>query len=379
MISNFETLNNASAFKDLKINFKDLDSGQNYEIARNLLDSCEFQYQDFDITGYITFRDLFDINNNLNTGPNLQIDFSLKDVDDGEYKRTFVVTKITSSRQQNFDFVRLELRDIISYTLDNIFESKSYNTIKLSDIFKEFLDKTEKANLKVNISETKERKLYIVNQTKSILDFLIDDLEREGFILYQDKDSINLKSCRDLVPSKLEQAENLYTDKQTNQLYGFRIIEFKQLNNKDIKKIDPKIHCIVYNPETKTMDVFKQNLEDIENELKLNKGAKAQETKGIKYTTKEYLDDNSLFASTFKRYIKDSQLEIIVPGNIKESKLYRKLETRISGNINVQESQDKGNEKLSGIYICTKIVDKLINGSHFIQKLILSRLDNKSK
>ena len=72
MISNFETLNNASAFKDLKINFKDLDSGQNYEIARNLLDSCEFQYQDFDITGYITFRDLFDINNNLNTGPNLK-------------------------------------------------------------------------------------------------------------------------------------------------------------------------------------------------------------------------------------------------------------------------------------------------------------------
>lgn len=375
-MDSFSSLNNTSVFQELFVKLRDRDSSEEFEIQRNLVSDLEILYEKFDILGYITIRDIFDLNNTLKTGPNLEFTLTIKDLCDNEFTRDFVVTKVTSDRKQNFNFIRFDIRDTISFTLDNIFESKSYNTTKLSDIFKELLSKVDTKKLTVNITDSKERSLYSVNQTKSFLDFITDDLEREGFILYQNKDSINLKNCRDLVPSKLEQAENLYTDKSTNQYYGFRILEFRQLNNETIKKIEPKTRCIVYNPETKSMDVFEQNLEDIEQEIKLNKGAKAQDTQGIKYITKEYLDNNSLFAHTFNRFIKDSQLEIIIPGNIKETKLYTKFKVQISGNINIQEAQDRGNEKLSGTYICTKIVDKLINNTHFIQKVIISRLDN---
>ena len=123
------------------------------------------------------------------------------------------------------------------------------------------------------------------------------------------------------------------------------------------------------------MDKFQQNLSDISSDIQISKSTpKAQETSGVRYTTKEYLDDNSLYADTFKNFVRESGLEIIVSGDFTQSNQYNIIELKISGNINVKESQDKGDTSLSGNYIILKVVDKIVSGTTFIQKLILGRL-----
>ena len=199
----------------------------------------------------------------------------------------------------------------------------------------------------------------------SFLDFITNDLEREGFIVYQTRDSINVKSARNLKVSNLSKQKYRYIDKTNNTFYQYKIFEYKQLNSSN--RFQPKTICLVYNPATKTMDKFQQNLSDISSDIQISKTTpKAQETSGVRYTTKEYLDDNSLYADTFKNFVRESGLEIIVSGDFTQSNQYNIIELKISGNINVKESQDKGDTSLSGNYIILKVVDKIVSGTTFI-------------
>ena len=373
----FEALSVNSQISAVKGILLDKKSNKSINLNQLLLKNIEISYSGVDIEGYIIIDDIADINNTLELGSDVEIQLYFKDLFQKEYYRTFIITGKNTIKQGNKTLLQYSIRDIISYKLDNIFKAKSYNSVKISDIFREFLQEVNeyitKDKLKINIEQSKERSLYSVNPSVSFLDFITTDLEREGFIVYQTRDSINVKSARNLKVSNLSKQKYRYIDKTNNTFYQYKIFEYKQLNSSN--RFQPKTICLVYNPATKTMDKFQQNLSDISSDIQISKSTpKAQETSGVRYTTKEYLDDNSLYADTFKNFVRESGLEIIVSGDFTQSNQYNIIELKISGNINVKESQDKGDTSLSGNYIILKVVDKIVSGSTFIQKLILGRL-----
>ena len=373
----FEALSVNSQISAVKGILTDKKSNKSINLNQLLLKNIEISYSGVDIEGYIIIDDIADINNALELGSDVEIQLYFKDLFQKEYYRTFIITGKNTIKQGNKTLLQYSIRDIISYKLDNIFKAKSYNSVKISDIFREFLQEVNeyitKDKLKINIEQSKERALYSVNPSVSFLDFITNDLEREGFIVYQTRDSINVKSARNLKVSNLSKQKYRYIDKTNNTFYQYKIFEYKQLNSSN--RFQPKTICLVYNPATKTMDKFQQNLSDISSDIQISKSTpKAQETSGVRYTTKEYLDDNSLYADTFKNFVRESGLEIIVSGDFTQSNQYNIIELKISGNINVKESQDKGDTSLSGNYIILKVVDKIVSGSTFIQKLILGRL-----
>lgn len=373
----FEALSVNSQISAVKGILTDKKSNKSINLNQLLLKNIEISYSGVDIEGYIIIDDIADINNALELGSDVEIQLYFKDLFQKEYYRTFIITGKNTIKQGNKTLLQYSIRDIISYKLDNIFKAKSYNSVKISDIFREFLQEVNeyitKDKLKINIEQSKERSLYTVNPSVSFLDFITNDLEREGFIVYQTRDSINVKSARNLKVSNLSKQKYRYIDKTNNTFYQYKIFEYKQLNSSN--RFQPKTICLVYNPATKTMDKFQQNLSDISSDIQISKSTpKAQETSGVRYTTKEYLDDNSLYADTFKNFVRESGLEIIVSGDFTQSNQYNIIELKISGNINVKESQDKGDTSLSGNYIILKVVDKIVSGTTFIQKLILGRL-----
>lgn len=373
----FEALSVNSQISAVKGILTDKKSNKSINLNQLLLKNIEISYSGVDIEGYIIIDDIADINNALELGSDVEIQLYFKDLFQKEYYRTFIITGKNTIKQGNKTLLQYSIRDIISYKLDNIFKAKSYNSVKISDIFQEFLQEVNeyitKDKLKINIEHSKERSLYSVNPSVSFLDFITNDLEREGFIVYQTRDSINVKSARNLKVSNLSKQKYRYIDKTNNTFYQYKIFEYKQLNSSN--RFQPKTICLVYNPATKTMDKFQQNLSDISSDIQISKSTpKAQETSGVRYTTKEYLDDNSLYADTFKNFVRESGLEIIVSGDFTQSNQYNIIELKISGNINVKESQDKGDTSLSGNYIILKVVDKIVSGTTFIQKLILGRL-----
>lgn len=373
----FEALSVNSQISAVKGILTDKKSNKSINLNQLLLKNIEISYSGVDIEGYIIIDDIADINNALELGSDVEIQLYFKDLFQKEYYRTFIITGKNTIKQGNKTLLQYSIRDIISYKLDNIFKAKSYNSVKISDIFREFLqevnDYITKDKLKINIEQSKERALYSVNPSVSFLDFITNDLEREGFIVYQTRDSINVKSARNLKVSNLSKQKYRYIDKTNNTFYQYKIFEYKQLNSSN--RFQPKTICLVYNPATKTMDKFQQNLSDISSDIQISKSTpKAQETSGVRYTTKEYLDDNSLYADTFKNFVRESGLEIIVSGDFTQSNQYNIIELKISGNINVKESQDKGDTSLSGNYIILKVVDKIVSGTTFIQKLVLGRL-----
>ena len=370
----FEALSVNSQISAVKGILTDKKSNKSINLNQLLLKNIEISYSGVDIEGYIIIDDIADINNALELGSDVEIQLYFKDLFQKEYYRTFIITGKNTIKQGNKTLLQYSIRDIISYKLDNIFKAKSYNSVKISDIFQEFLQEVNeyitKDKLKINIEQSKERALYSVNPSVSFLDFITNDLEREGFIVYQTRDSINVKSARNLKVSNLSKQKYRYIDKTNNTFYQYKIFEYKQLNSSN--RFQPKTICLVYNPATKTMDKFQQNLSDISSDIQISKSTpKAQETSGVRYTTKEYLDDNSLYADTFKNFVRESGLEIIVSGDFTQSNQYNIIELKISGNINVKESQDKGDTSLSGNYIILKVVDKIVSGTTFIQKLIL--------
>lgn len=373
----FEALSVNSQILAIKGILTDKKSNKSINLNQLLLKNIEISYSGVDIEGYIIIDDIADINNALELGSDVEIQLYFKDLFQKEYYRTFIITGKNTIKQGNKTLLQYSIRDIISYKLDNIFKAKSYNSVKISDIFQEFLQEVNeyitKDKLKINIEQSKERALYSVNPSVSFLDFITNDLEREGFIVYQTRNSINVKSARNLKVSNLSKQKYRYIDKTNNTFYQYKIFEYKQLNSSN--RFQPKTICLVYNPATKTMDKFQQNLSDISSDIQISKSTpKAQETSGVRYTTKEYLDDNSLYADTFKNFVRESGLEIIVSGDFTQSNQYNIIELKISGNINVKESQDKGDTSLSGNYIILKVVDKIVSGTTFIQKLILGRL-----
>jgi len=77
--------------------------------------------------------------------------------------------------------------------------------------------------------------------------------------------------------------------------------------------------------------------------------------------------------TTGRKLVTNELLEIVVPGNIDYTQMYRVIDTHLTGNINSKDTLNKGDVKLSGKYQIIEIKDKIVNNT-FNQKLKIRRV-----
>ena len=165
-----------------------------------------------------------------------------------------------------------------------------------------------------------------------------------------------------------------------HDLYGFNIMEYYLTFNNvtETNSVLPKTEFIVYDHTKKKVKEYKKNLNDYKDSLKPStKAYNSQLTFGARHSTQEYLQDSTEYKHWY--YQNNTQLEIYVPGNVKYSELFKRVEVKLGGNINAIDTRELGDYKLSGKYIITRVTDKIVLGNKFYQKLMLKRLSEEVK
>lgn len=378
--NNLSNINESSSYKKLSCTIDDV------EIKPSYIQDLEIHWEDdFRVNGYIKINDIFDLSNNVELDDDKIINIYVTDLYDTFYSRDFKITNIKEKKSMNDKVTIIEFQDVISWELQNTYIPKSFQATKASDMFLDFMSLKADSLLgtvqKQIASTSISHPLYVVPTNINFLDFILGEFNKEGYILYQTYDKIILEDAKNLIPSVLETVEFEYKESKKNQHYGFNIIDYSAVlaDTKAVSK-NPVHSVLVYNPATKTMDEFKQNLEDVYSDLQVTgKANVTQKTNGACIKTQEYLIDNNLYLDTIKASKDNSGVDIMVPGNITYSSVFKKMDILLMGNSNSTESIKSGDVKLSGVYVCYKVKDKFIPGQKFIQQLILKRVDLGAK
>lgn len=371
MSSSVESVNQSSSIYNISITIND------FSIDKELIQDYAVNWEGFSIYGHLVINDIYDIINTTDLKPNDEIVISYTDVYDKLFARNYNIVSTYEKFEQDSKLLRINFRDVISSKLERIYIDKSYEETKLSEVFTEYFNKYAApliSGYPINLhfeNTTELRHKYCIPKDRNFLEFINLELYKEGYFLYQDKQDIYLTKGV-TVP------EHNYPYKQVppHDVYGFNIISYRlKFNNLENKEI-PRSKFFVYNPAGKTMDHYDETFSSYKERLKIVKNNITDEQEfevTEKFRTQEYLVDNTYFY--YYPHMNNSILEIVVPGNIEYSKIYRIMQVDMAGNRNSLTSQKTGNIKLSGKYKCFRVQDKLVNGKRFIQKLFLYRVE----
>jgi hypothetical protein len=330
------------------------------------------------VSGTIKIDDLVSLEEQLSVDSDRVLTLYVADLYDDYYTRDFKITGISSTKENNSKITRIEIEDVISWGLRNTYKTNSYSSVKVSDVFKTYYNNLN-TDVPLVIDDTLlVKNNYIVPKNVNFYKFIKDELNKEGFIIYQDKQNFYVKNIQNLLPSKLPTNENVLKEVTNNQFYGFSIIEYNISTNKisDVNRV-PKTKTLAYNPANKTMVSYDINYDKVFPDISINDNKVAlQQTIDEKIDTQEYLTDNGIYNNVVESYNQNNTLNVVVPGNILYNKIWYINDVLLSGNQLSVEGQKNGDVKLSGKYICKNVTDKFVPGQKFIQKLQLVRVDN---
>jgi hypothetical protein len=298
---------------------------------------------------------------------------------DVKFSRTFNLLSSTENKDQDFKTIQFRFQDNISWLLQKTFIAKSYKKTSIIDIFNDYfkLEAKKTADIdKINIISQKTSDLnnFVVPLHINFLTFIENEFNRAGVFFYQTRDKIILGN--DEVP---ETPEYPYTQVGSKDLYGFNIMEYK-LQFNDIKKTSKsqKSNTLVFNKNTKSMVAYTKNLSDFIEEYSTGGIAhNSQLTNGSGLKTKEVLVDTDKYDNLI--FKDNTEMNIIVPGNIDYSLLWKTVEAKLSGAKYTVETRKSGDIALSGKYQIARVEDKFISGQKFIQRLTLVRVNQGKK
>lgn len=360
--------------KDFLFEIKDLKSNKTIKLGMNSVIEAEFSFNEFIILSYFVAFDTAGISSALNQSQNVRYKTFFLDLSEKYYRREFqIILTSNQDRQSSSRTIVFKGQDIISYILQKLYIAKSYKNKTLADIFKDIFNTYVKPNIdseiKIDLDLSSSIIIENFNLTtqKSVLQTILEECSRQGLRLWQDKKEIKMKSYKELKPDSLETPNITFDNLHKKQENPFDIIEYKFVKGDDTFKI-PKSQVIAYDKSNKTMKIMKQNLED----LGFDVPTEAQNNEGFEYIAQEYLHDDNIFADTYKSFLNNSRVDIVVPGFIDNIKIFNKYKLIFAASDNKNEIKE-GSIKKSGEYILTNYVDKLTQGRFYITKMSLSR------
>jgi hypothetical protein len=327
------------------------------------------------ITGRLIVDDLYDLNS-LVPWETSTITVEYTDLFEDNYAKNFVITKIIEGVDDAFKktFI-IELQDTFSYKLSKSFLSKGFNS-SLTTALKEYIKYLELDD-DLDIEDSLEFINFVVPKNISNLDFFVNELRNYGFIFYQNKTSIIVKSVANLAVSALpDNSDKIYLNETDNQYYKNKIIDL-QVGFMNREDVDHKTRSIAFNNLTKTIDIDDTN--DLspyylgDNNINLQETENIQDLTSLKDVTQSHLDFNKHLLNMHDSFNKQSTIEMIVNGYVIND-INQIFELKLKGNLGTNTTQDAGNKIINGKYVSHTVVDKII-GDTLIQKIKLHRVN----
>lgn len=295
--------------------------------------------------------------------------------------RTFKVINISESyNNKNTKVYTFKLRDEISYFLDNLYISKSFNgsrTSALKEIVKTYNLESLLTSTKL-VFESEDDGIngnLVVNKNLSVLDFFEKEFNRIGYSFFQNKKGIYIKNKDNLLPDTLPRISGVFTQLATNQLYKNKIYEFINIpaQKEELDKT-PKQKSYYYDIRQKKMISINDNIDSFQSKLAMNKNtADMQETVGFKAKFQNRTDNSQQKNDIRERYLRASKSKLVVNGYVNND-INKIIEMELLGNKNSTVTQTEGNVVSSGKYIVLSVIDKII-GDKMLQMLEVGRSD----
>jgi len=376
MSTNTGLLVDSCNFKTLTLTINDI------EIQSNYINEISIDWSGkFRIYGNVTINDHYDLVNTMLENPGQRLKIKLVDNYNTAFIREFIITNSGEIKEQDFKTIQLKFQDTISFILQNTYKAKSYKETTLADVFNDYLltevdNNTKIINeFKIKLISQKTRKLsnFIVPLHIDFLTFIEKEFDREGVYFYQTRKYMVIGD--EDIPDMFKSDELPYVQVGKTDLYGFKMMEYQlQFNNIRRTNNIKKSKIMAYNPETKSIVSYTKNLENFMDEFNLGGVVKnSQLTNGTQYDTKSLMIDTQEYRH--KEYKYNTEMNIIVPGNIQYSLLWKEVQARVSGSQVSIETRETGDVKLSGTYEIARVEDKIIAGQKFIQRLTLRRIN----
>ncbi|MCI4441931.1 MAG: hypothetical protein JHC39_00350, partial [Lentimicrobium sp.] len=348
-----------------------------------------WEHDSFEVQGIMILKDNTDLNSFFVNWDRKIVNVFVTDLLGENFSRDFYIVKLSEAKGEkaNDKMLEISLVDKLSFELKNTYYSKSYSGQTLSQIIDDiwstfkFDDLYDKKYVQKQFSQTKE--VYdgiVVPQDRSLYDFFAYQLDQEGYVWFQQKDAICIKSVREVLPAALQADKSKdFTEDVENPNYGFKILEFSgnYMNFYESLKL-PASTNYFYNYDEKIMKTIGNNIEDIYDSLKsANIDEKyIQPTKGKRFVvTEKNLNCDNVLLDTYLHYMENVKLEIFVPGNSKGNRLFEKRNAFFKGSSLHQEGHSEGNTKLQGEFLVFSIYDKIL-GDKMISKINICRLNN---
>ena len=371
MSTNTGLLIASSNFKVLSVKIN------NISIRNNYINDLSIDWNtSFRIFGYFTLNDHYDAINTMFINPGMSMVIEFTDNYDARFSRHFNILSSTEDKEQDFKTIVFRFQDNISWLLQNTFIAKSYKKTTIIDVFNDFyaLEAKKTAEIdKITVlsQKTPELSNFVVPLHIDFLTFMENEFRREGIFFYQTRKEIVMSNNRK-VP---ETPEFPYTQVGSKDLYGFNILEYKlQFNDIKYTSVLQKNNTLVFDKSTKSMTSYDKCLKDFMNDFNTGGIVKnSQMTIGTQLKTKEVLIDTQKYNHYIFR--NNTQMFIIVPGNIDFSLLWKTVEVKLSGAVYTIETRKSGDVALSGKYQISRVEDKFIAGQKFIQRLTLIRVN----
>jgi len=362
-------------------------------LPENIIEiEIQWNHDSFEIQAIITLKDNTDLAKVLKNWDRIVVNIFITDMSDNTMSRDFYISKLSETRgdEENTKNLEIKLVDKISFTLKNTFYSKSYSNMSITDIIddvwkeKNFDKLYDSKFISKKFSKTKNvYDGFVIPQDRSLYEVFSLYLANEGFVWFQNKDSIEIKSVQEILPSVLtaDKAKD-FLEETDNPNYIYKILDFtgNYVNLYESLKL-PASTTYFYVYDEKIMNTIEANLSDVYDSLKTTPASEKyiQPTDGKRFVSieKEQNCDQQLLL-TYLQYMKNTQIEIFVPGNVKGNKLFDKRNASFKGSSLHNEGLTQGNTSLQGEFLVFSIYDKIL-GEKMISKVNICRLNNTAE
>lgn len=344
------------------------------ELVHDAIISMEFSYKNDSpiVMGKILINDLYDMSQ-LVDWKSIDVQVLYVDMKSESTEKRFRITQIKEYEHSNYKKAfQLCVQDTFSYKLKHSFLSRGFNT-SIINAFQQYLDYLDLNDFDTDFSSMTTTESFTVPKSMNNLDFFINKFKMNGYYLYQNQDSICVKSLSDLSVNSLPENDGLFTNETDNQYYKNRIIASRTHLN-DRERVIPKTRSLAFDVNSKKF-LYESNND--KTSLSLNDDIDdIQDDVGFRDVYQQHLNFDEHNVMIRDSFLSQNGIELVVNG-FKKNTLNQIYDVHLRGNVSTTETQMKGNIIMNGKYVSKRINDKII-GDSFIQKIHLERADIQS-
>lgn len=368
-----EALNHTSVLKSLNIKIDDVNVGVEDLVQLEL-------YWDADrisVSGNLMIKDNIDLLNSVK--PNNNTIVTLYAVDNTGYvftKKFRTLQFDIVKEDKKFNTINIKLLDVLTFNMRNTFISKGYANASIEDVFKDYLKNyldNPFYKEEMQYSNTPKKDFIVVPNDRSFFDFFKDYLHRDGYHMFQFRNTISIVKNTDVLPESLETSADVLSELYYLSDHPFKIHEHSL-------KINDTMQLLENAPMTKTIK-FNVSKTPITQETMVNPDVELNwsdvdyiKTKGIKNNLHSISSQEQTIDNFNKNLMQNSELELVLTGNLNNTKLNTNYEVVFNGNVFHKQGQNEGDIRTSGLYTVKRITDKIVSGK-IVQKVNLVRAD----